>query len=208
MTALTDRRTSWAITIAVFIFCLVSWYLFDIPATRFFAQFSTAPWIGFWKVVTRAGQAEWYLIGGLVLYLGFLRKNRTVSRTGLFLFASVAVSGLAADLVKMLVGRARPKLLLQEGIYGFDGIHFEHLWTSFPSGHSATGMSVALTLSLLFPKYRVLFFSCGLLIAFSRLVLCQHYLSDVVAGSALGIATVLFLYQRYFSALPDEVRSL
>jgi membrane-associated phospholipid phosphatase len=52
-----------------------------------------------------------------------------------------------------------------------------------------------------------LFIALGLLIAASRIVLDQHYLSDVAAGSMLGVATALILYQRLFRPKLDEVRN-
>ena len=63
---------------------------------------------------------------------------------------------------------------------------------------------MALTLSLLYPRFRAAFLAGAMLIAVSRVVLCQHYLSDIVAGSALGAVTVVLLYQRYFRNALDE----
>ncbi|NTU92561.1 MAG: phosphatase PAP2 family protein [Chlorobiaceae bacterium] len=200
---LLDYQKVVAATIATLLLCAAAWYLVDAPLAYFVRQFREAPWYGIWKAITLAGQSEWYLVAGLVMFAALWRWRRKASLAGLFLFASVAVSGLASDLVKITVGRARPKLLLEQGIYGFGGFHVEHAWTSFPSGHSATGMSVAVTLSLLFPRFRPLFMAGGLLIALSRLVLDQHYLSDVMAGSMLGIVTAILLYQRYFHTALD-----
>ncbi|NTW54879.1 MAG: phosphatase PAP2 family protein [Chlorobaculum sp.] len=191
---------------ATLLFCVISFFLFDQPLTLFFHQFDAGLWHRAWKVVTRAGQSEWYLVGGLLLFAGLRKRNRRISSTGLLLFSTVAVSGLTADLIKIVLCRARPKLLLEQNIYGFDlfGWHLEHAWQSFPSGHSATALSVALSLSLLYPRFRAAFMAAAMVIAASRVVLCQHYLSDVVAGSALGAATVALLYQRYFRTAFDE----
>jgi membrane-associated phospholipid phosphatase len=119
----------------------------------------------------------------------------------------VAVSGIAADLLKMLFGRARPRLFFQQGVYGFDLLRVEHAWISFPSGHAATAASAALTLSLLFPRFRAVFLCAGTVIALSRVVLTQHYLSDVIAGAFLGVSTVLFLYRIHFQQSLHESRS-
>jgi membrane-associated phospholipid phosphatase len=190
------------------IFCIAAWFLLDIRLALFFRQFRAEPWLGFWDTVTDAGQSEWYLIGGLALFLALRRRNRRAAISGIFLSGAVALSGLAADLLKALFGRARPMLLFDQGIYGLGGPHYNHEWTSFPSGHSATALSVAWTLSLLFPRFRPLFLAGGLLVAASRMVLTHHYLSDVVAGSMLGVATVMLLYQRYFRKALDEARTV
>ena len=128
----------------------------------------------------------------------FRKSNPQSAASGILLFSAVAVSGLSADIIKYLAGRARPKLYFSEQIYRFDFLHTEHAWTSFPSGHSATAFSVAMTLAILYPRLRPLFFIAGFLVAFSRLFLTQHYISDVIAGSFLGIASTLFLHNLYF----------
>jgi len=195
---------------ATLLFCAISFFLFDKPLTLFFQQFNTGLWRSIWKAITTAGQSEWYLVGGLLLFAVFRKRNRRLSAGGLLLFSTVAASGLTADLLKFILGRARPKLLLQQGIYGFDlfGWHFEHAWQSFPSGHSATALSAALTLSLLFPRFKLAFIASGVLIAASRVVLCQHYLSDIVAGSVLGGVTAVLLYQRYFRTTLNETATI
>jgi membrane-associated phospholipid phosphatase len=202
--AMKERKPELLLLLAAAVFCIASFFLFDAPAAIYFRQFSDALWVGSWKVVTNAGESQWYLVGGLALFVLFRKRNRRAALSGLFLFSTVAVSGLAADLLKFIFGRARPKMLLEQGIYGFGFFHAEHAWTSFPSGHSATAMSVALTLSLILPRYRPEFFAAAVLIAASRVVLDKHYLSDVVAGSMLGIVTVVMLYQRYFRTALDE----
>lgn len=201
-----DRRhTQHLLLAAVLLFCTISFFLLDQPLTLFFHQLDTGLWHESWKMVTKAGRSEWYLIGGLTLFAWFRKRDRQLGMKGLFLFTTVAASGLAADLIKVTVCRARPKLLLQQGIYGFElfGWSLEHAWQSFPSGHSATALSAALSLSLLLPRFRPVFITAGIVIAVSRVVLCQHYLSDIVAGSALGVVTVVVLQPRFFRADPD-----
>ena len=203
-----DRKTAIPALFLTVLLCAAAWFFADIGLARYFHRFRWASWMGIWDVITLAGQSEWYLAGGLVVFLGFRKKNRRSSLAGLFIFMSVAVSGLAADLLKVIFGRARPMLLFDHGTYGLGWFRFVHEWTSFPSGHSATALSVAVALSLLQPRYRLLFLAGGLLVAASRVVLCQHYLSDVLAGSMLGAATAILLYQRLFITKFDEIRNI
>lgn len=188
---------------------ILSFFFIDRPLALFFHPLNHGAWRDFWKGVTLAGQSEWYLVSGLVFSAWFHKRNKKKARAALFLFSTVAVSGLTADLFKFILGRARPKLFLNEGVYGFDVFHghFEHAWTSFPSGHSATALSVALTLSLLLPRFRVPLLIGAALVLASRIILCQHYLSDVIAGSLLGGMTVTMLFQRYFHTAFDETRT-
>ncbi|NTW51168.1 MAG: phosphatase PAP2 family protein [Chlorobiaceae bacterium] len=203
-----ERQQEQLLLLTATLFCIASFFLFDAPVARFFSQFSDPIWRKSWKAVTNAGESQWYLVGGLALFAVYRNRNRRAAMSGLFLFNTVALSGLTADLLKFIFGRARPKMLLEHGIYGFGFFHADHPWTSFPSGHSATALSVALTLSLILPRFRLAFMAGGILVAASRVVLCQHYPSDVVAGSMLGVVTVTLLYQRYFRTALDEARTI
>jgi undecaprenyl-diphosphatase len=58
---------------------------------------------------------------------------------------------------------------------------------SFPSGHSITAFSVAVSVGLFYPYIEPTLIVLALLIAASRIVLGMHFLSDVIAGSAIGI---------------------
>lgn len=59
---------------------------------------------------------------------------------------------------------------------------------SFPSGHSATALAVAVTLlfSPLKKRWKAAVLVFALLVAFSRAYLCVHYATDVLAGIAVG----------------------
>jgi undecaprenyl-diphosphatase len=69
-----------------------------------------------------------------------------------------------------------------------------HCWTtllppdqfSFPSGHTITAFSVALSLSVFYPALLIGLLFCALSVALSRILLGMHFLSDVLAGAAIG----------------------
>lgn len=58
---------------------------------------------------------------------------------------------------------------------------------SFPSGHSITAFAVAVSLGLFYPALAACLLLCAASVAASRVVLGMHFLSDVVAGSAIGL---------------------
>ncbi|NTV02076.1 MAG: phosphatase PAP2 family protein [Chlorobiaceae bacterium] len=199
-----NRKTAMYALLLTALLCAAAWFFADVKLAIYFHRFRWASWMGIWDAITLAGQSELYLAGGLAAFLGFRRRNRRASLAGLFIFMTVAASGLAADLLKVIFGRARPMLLFDTGTFGLGWFSYVHEWTSFPSGHSTTALSLAVALSLLQPRYRLLFLTGGVLVAASRVVLCQHYLSDVLAGSMLGASTSMLLYQRLFSSKFDE----
>jgi undecaprenyl-diphosphatase len=57
---------------------------------------------------------------------------------------------------------------------------------SFPSGHTITAFSVAVSLSLFYPELTVGLLFCAVSVAASRILLGMHFLSDVLAGAAIG----------------------
>jgi undecaprenyl-diphosphatase len=60
---------------------------------------------------------------------------------------------------------------------------------SFPSGHAATSFAIATLLALAFPAAAAPLLAMAGAIAASRVALGLHYVSDVLAGAMLGIAT-------------------
>ncbi|MGH7411303.1 MAG: phosphatase PAP2 family protein, partial [Candidatus Methylomirabilis sp.] len=58
---------------------------------------------------------------------------------------------------------------------------------SFPSGHSVTAFALASVLSRTYPKGSFAFYLLASMVAFSRVYLASHFLSDVVAGAAVGL---------------------
>jgi membrane-associated phospholipid phosphatase len=116
-----------------------------------------------------------------------------------FLFAAVAASGIAADALKVIFGRARPKLLFNADLYGFTwfGWHADH-W-SFPSGHTATIVGLMTALWYLWPSHVLFYILTGTVVAASRVVIGAHFFSDTLAGAWLAVLTtraVLLLFAR------------
>lgn len=58
---------------------------------------------------------------------------------------------------------------------------------SFPSGHTTSSFACATTVCYFYPKIGIIFMIFAFLMAFSRLYLFVHYLSDVVFAIFLGI---------------------
>ncbi len=67
---------------------------------------------------------------------------------------------------------------------------------SFPSGHTHAGFTVFFCLALLLPgKWsKFLCFLIACLVGYSRIYISQHFLMDVVAGSAIAILTCLLWF--------------
>jgi membrane-associated phospholipid phosphatase len=113
-------------------------------------------------------------------------------------------SGLAVNVVKLCIARPRPFYWMEQRLAG--GAQFGDwfplasngsAWQSFPSGHTATAVGLALALSSLYPRGRALFATLAVLVASQRVVNDMHYVSDVLAATAVAwlTTTAMFRYR-------------
>ncbi len=169
----------------------IALYFYSIPSDTIFKEF--------FHFMTRFGKSEWYLVPSFLLYIYFRKiENIKYAKMSLYIFITNIVAGIGVWLIKVPFGRARPKLYILDNIYGFQWFEFNHKLTSFPSGHTITAISSAFALSFLFPKYKYLFLIFGMIIAFSRVVGVNHYMSDIIFASFLGYFVAFILYKNYY----------
>jgi membrane-associated phospholipid phosphatase len=106
-------------------------------------------------------------------------------------------AGLAANGMKMLLVRTRPNEFDFLGdawsTFGawLPGSSAGSMGQSFPSAHAATAVGLAAGLAWLYPRGRWLFFAFALLTGCQRIQTGAHFLSDVLAGAALGSLVAL-----------------
>jgi undecaprenyl-diphosphatase len=124
--------------------------------------------------LSRAGSAAaiWVVLA-LVLAVVWRRRGM------LYMIPIVYLTDLVTLGIKVATDRARP------GLDPLVRVATDH---SFPSGHASTSFAAATVLSAFAPRHRLLFYALATLIALSRVYVGVHYLSDVVAGAALGTA--------------------
>lgn len=127
----------------------------------------------------------------LIVSVFLLFKNRRLSKS---LLLGVPITALFTFLLKQLIARPRPYEVLDIRI-------LEHASSaSFPSGHAAIAFFVAYNLSRCYPKYKAGFYAWAALVGLSRIYLGMHYLTDVIAGAALGFTFGIFLSRLHLKA--------
>jgi undecaprenyl-diphosphatase len=163
----------------------------------------------FFRTVTDIGKSNWMLIptGAAIALALVLRKRhvgfRNSAAYGLiastigFVFVSIGGAGLIANLTKNIVGRARPKLFDDGGPLDFKPFAFDADYASFPSGHATNIFAFATVIGMLWPKGRVLLYTLAAWIAASRVLIGEHYVTDVVAGAMLGTAFPYLVRERF-----------
>ncbi|ATW01958.1 hypothetical protein CCU22_01975 [Candidatus Legionella polyplacis] len=112
----------------------------------------------------------------------------------LFLFLCIFIPNICCGFLKILIGRSRPKLFFLEGLYGVYGLKFNNFFWSFPSSHTTTIISIALGISTIYPYFFYILIFFAFIVSFSRVLLMQHYLTDVLITIYITFLEVNFLF--------------
>lgn len=133
---------------------------------------------------TYMGEVGAIWIAAAAVLLAF-RKTRPC---GVVLAAALIIDFLVVNLaLKNIVARPRPFTVSEELLAFLEQIEYKlpSGW-SFPSGHAAVSFCAAAVLTCFYKGKGAWSIAAAALIAFSRLYLGVHYLTDVLAGAAIG----------------------
>ncbi len=195
-----EGETTWRVSVLlsslllVIGFCVYSYYYLDIPVAYYCRSIGPLP-----KTIsqhtTDFGKSTWYLIlcAGMFLLSRYIWRNIELSSRFLFVFLSISISGIITDIIKFILGRYRPDALFESQLYGLNFFEYSFIMTSFPSGHSNTITALMLSLFFMYPRYWIPYSAFALIVISSRVILCDHYVSDVIFGSYLAIITTLYI---------------
>ena len=140
----------------------------------------------FFNYVTLLG--EWVLWVPLFLYAIFLKRDFFIP-----VLAALIICTLLTHLGKRVIfeGEPRPLRVLEDMARAVPLLEKNNYVNSFPSGHTSTAFTTALLLSFIIrSRFAVFFFPIiAFLVGYSRVYLAQHFVTDVVAGSAIGIVS-------------------
>jgi undecaprenyl-diphosphatase len=136
--------------------------------------------------VTHLGGATFTILFSIFLATGLIPGTGSAGRLAI---QTLAVSHIAAQLLKRTVTRSRPQLPV-----GFAFLAEPPDRFSFPSGHATASLAVALPVAALFgPVGSVLVLALALLVGISRCYLGVHYPGDVIIGWVLAWTTYMLL---------------
>ena len=156
------------------------------------------------EALQQFGQLSFSLLIAWAIFL----VDRERCRRLLDWLAAGLLTALVLYPAKMLIGRPRPRFDDPMGFIGAFGKYpldpergmragwelgvsgISDLW-SMPSGHTAFAVVCAVFLWVAYPKLRALAVTLACVTAAGRLLLGAHYVSDVLAGAALGIAAAV-----------------
>lgn len=151
----------------------------------------------FFKYITYLGDGLFLVILALVLFF-FNFKN------GLFLLTSYALSGGFTQFMKEVFFDDVNRPFFYRSYHGLkinivEDVHM-YIHNSFPSGHSTSAFCLFFCLSYMVKPVwaKLALFIVGILTAFSRVYLSQHFFEDIFAGSIIGVTFSSFVAWVFF----------
>ncbi len=189
----------------ILIMSFVSFVWFDVPVAYICDEYSLL------KPICRS--YTWVSLPLLHLFTscgGFL-LSRFAERLKdfsyiLFQYAlSIGFIMFVCGILKLVVARARPLLLLEKGVSGFSFGNLDNSFRSFPSSHTAVAVSLMILVTLKFgDRWKWPMIGFIFLIGLSRMILQKHFVSDLLVGALIGVGVtriVIFLSKKYESIL-------
>jgi undecaprenyl-diphosphatase len=138
--------------------------------------------------------SDWWVKSLLIVAIGLVAdvmSRRRFPLAGVLAAVSYAVATVLASVLKEAFDRPRPPV-------GDPEIHplvaVPHSG-SIPSGHAAGAFAAVVAVGLVHPRLRWPLLALAALIALSRVWLGVHYLTDVIAGAALGAAVAYAVWR-------------
>jgi undecaprenyl-diphosphatase len=135
-----------------------------------------------WMAITHLGGVSFSVAAAVVP----LRGDGALAGAARHALIALVASHLVVQLVKRTVGRPRPSCAVGRAALVHEPDRF-----SFPSGHSAAAMSVAVAYAFAFPPLAPILIPAAVLVGASRVCLGVHYPGDVLIGQLIAVLTAI-----------------
>lgn len=183
---------------------------FDYPAAHLLTQGQALQAYRTVRTLTDAGEGGHFfaiaILGSLIPWLLLKRREKfsavalvrlqKVKDWSLSFLISLCASGVIVHICKFLIGRQRPHVSEEYDPWVFDPVTANWHFHSLPSGHSQTLFAVAAALAFTFPKHQIWIYILIFCLSFTRVILHQHFLSDVFMGAFIGYAVTTWIYYK------------
>lgn len=161
---------------------------FEFLVLDFIKEYIKNPFLDFLmpKITFLGNDGIIWIISALVLLaIPKYRKGGVALSIGLL--ACLVIGNLT---LKPLIGRIRPYELVE----GIELLISAPTDFSFPSGHTLSSVVSAAILTMTDKRFGYVAIPLALLIAFSRLYLYVHFLTDVLGGAVIGAVISIVIY--------------
>jgi len=110
----------------------------------------------------------------------------------LLMLLTLLTGGLITLVLKHVVARARPSVLIELGHYGLAAPFAGGPFNSFPSSHAFTAFAAACVLARVLPAWRTALLVLAAIVGFFRVLTLEHFPSDVLASAFIAAGCVRF----------------
>lgn len=143
------------------------------------------------KILTHLGDAWAFviIIAGLLIF-------KKIRKLGLYSLATVLITFCFNEFVlKNIIDRARPYESHPEFLSVVELAKYSlPSGSSMPSGHSTVTMCLAVCVFMFNKKIGIGAICVSVLVGITRMILCVHYLTDVLVGFVIGIAFAIAVH--------------
>jgi len=139
-------------------------------------------------------------VAGTFYLIGRKKNDYRARETGVLSAEAMINSIIVEGVLKSITQRARP-------MDGRERSEFFEGGNSFPSGHSTQAWAVATVIAHEYkdrPAVQIAAYGIASAVSVARFTGHKHYLSDVVAGSAMGFAIGKFVYHAHHRESPTD----
>lgn len=190
-----SARPRWARLAILWILAIALAHVLDHWAWQWFSVGKDVERRDWWQFLRAVGYLPLWV--ALALAIDFGRTSlspRPRNLPGLAALLSAALAGAVAEGLKFVIGRGRPT---DTGEYIWHGLFapLEVGNRGIPSSHAAVAFGGMFALSAAFPRATPVLVLLAAGCAASRVLSGAHFLSDVVAGAALGSASA-YVFRR------------
>lgn len=174
----------------------VALFYFDPARVAFTPFVAVMQWLSGYGMSVIAVLLAMYLLAS-----HFIERLNAPLTIYLYTITSMALSGIAGDLLKEVIQRPRPVAIFTDQVF----VLSDAVTTAIPSGHATKSVALALPFLFLVLSYSrwdkmmklvLPLIACG--VCLSRIVLGAHYVSDVLAGMGTALIclplTMLFAH--------------
>jgi undecaprenyl-diphosphatase len=146
---------------------------------------------GFFIFLTDTAGIIAYAIPLLIIFYALYKKDLKLRMKGLQILCTILASTITVQIIKYIVHRQRPyevdKLIEK---LSFGGGY------SFPSGHTADVFSIAISVTMIISSKKwvlIPLWIWAILVAYSRMLLGVHYLTDITASIFICLLFALLM---------------
>ena len=143
---------------------------------------------------------------GLAIIFLFFKKTRKAGILTIICIGATFV--LNSILLKNIIARPRPFTQSAELATFIESLGMKLPDSySFPSGHTFSSFACATVICLQLKKKWPFVYIFSALVAFSRVFLCCHYITDVIVGAIIGtlVAFAIYYIMKYIFKKLDEL---